>query len=62
MSQPTRTSNVPDLNPAILRRLGRRAASHDFDVIGDAPPPAAEEAPQPLPKAASAPAATRAAE
>jgi len=49
MSQPIVPPARAGISPSILRRLSRRDASHDFDVIGDAPPPrpAAEQAAQP---------------
>ncbi len=50
MSQPIVPPARAGISPGILRRLSRRDASHDFDVIGDAPPPrpAAEQAAQPV--------------
>ncbi|MBL9034847.1 MAG: hypothetical protein JNN33_08790 [Rhodospirillaceae bacterium] len=62
MSQPL-VPPRPGVSPSILRRLRRLDVSHDFDVIGDAPPPraAADQAEQPVDQAAQVPAA-RAAE
>ena len=42
MSQPIVPPARAGISPSILRRLSRRDASHDFDVIGDAPPPGAK--------------------
>lgn len=42
MSQPIVPPDRVRVSPSILRRLSRRDVSHDFDVIGDAPPPAAQ--------------------
>ncbi len=49
MSQPIVPPSRPGLSRSLLRRLSRADVSHDFDVIGDAPPPrpAAEQAAQP---------------
>ncbi len=42
MSQPIVPPARAGVSPSILRRLSRRDVSHDFDVIGDAPPSAAQ--------------------
>lgn len=61
MSQPLVPPH-PGVSPSILRRLSRRDVSHDFDVIGDAPPRTkADQSAQPAEQAAHEPPA-RAAE